>query len=176
MSIRTVKLSIESLEDRSLPSVNPTLNPLAGLSAQMSTISQSVSNQVLLETVPILQTLNNTLANADRDYDWHRANAVVDISGAEKQLGDALRFVGQITDIDANPTRTDKGTHPESQKLSDAQLAAEVPVLKMAITILEHADHDYGGHRVDAIHDLEAAVVQIEKALAYSKGHDQNKN
>jgi hypothetical protein len=175
MSNRSVRLSIESLEERALPSVNPVLNPPAGLSAQMSTLSQSVSNQILLEMVPVLQTLNNTLANADRDYDWHRANAVVDISRADLQLGDALNFVGQKTDVDPAPMRTDKGAHPESQKLSDAQLAAEIPVLNMAIKILEHADHDYGGHRVDAIHDLEAAVVQLEKALAYSEAHNQNK-
>lgn len=37
--------------------------------------------------------------------------------------------------------------HREPQTLSNAQLAAAVPVLKKTIATLSQADHDYGGHR-----------------------------
>ena len=50
-----------------------------------------------------------------------------------------------------------------------------IPVLKETVSFLETAKHDYGGHRAKAITDLRAAVVQLEKALKFSKTHNQDK-
>jgi hypothetical protein len=34
---------------------------------------------------------------------------------------------------------------------------------------LEHAAHDFGGHRVDAIHAVDNAITQLKIALQYDK-------
>jgi hypothetical protein len=34
---------------------------------------------------------------------------------------------------------------------------------------LEHAAHDFGGHRVDAIHAIDEAIKQLEICLKYDK-------
>jgi hypothetical protein len=34
---------------------------------------------------------------------------------------------------------------------------------------LEKADHDFGGHRKEAIKAVDVAIVQLEKALKYDR-------
>lgn len=59
--------------------------------------------------------------------------------------------------------------------MSDAQLTASIPVLEQTVTLLKMANHDYGGHRGQAVTDLEAAVRQLKAALKYSKEKNQGK-
>ncbi len=56
----------------------------------------------------------------------------------------------------------DKG---EEQAKSDAELREALPVLQAVRAILERADHDYGGHRVDAVRDVGKAHNSLERAL-----------
>lgn len=53
----------------------------------------------------------------------------------------------------------------ESQKASNAQLREGLQVLQTTKKILEGADHDYGGHRVDAIKAIRAAEHPLRLAL-----------
>ena len=140
---------------------------------------QATSNHQLAEARHLLQSIKLTLEKADHDYGGHRANAIRDINKAEKQLHEAIQSTHKKN---SNPgpkkggTGTGKGTAPaEPQKLSDAQLAAAVPQLNAVVQFLNKADHDYGGHRANAVTDVKAAVVQIEKALAFSAAKNQNK-
>ena len=41
--------------------------------------------------------------------------------------------------------------------------------LRAAKKDLQSAAHDYGGHRVAAIKDVDRAIAQLEKALKYDK-------
>ena len=60
--------------------------------------------------------------------------------------------------------------------LSSAQAAERHPKIRAAIRSLEqakdemqHADHDFGGHRVDAIKECDEAIRQLKLALQYDK-------
>src|SRR6516225_6355425 len=59
----------------------------------------------------------------------------------------------------------------ESQKQSNEQLREALHVLQVTKKTLEGADHDYGGHRVDAVKAIGAAEHQLKLALgAHHKG------
>jgi hypothetical protein len=58
-----------------------------------------------------------------------------------------------------------KAPKREPQKLSNAQLREAVAVLQATKKMLQSADHDYGGHRVDAIRDIDSAERQLSLAL-----------
>lgn len=57
-----------------------------------------------------------------------------------------------------------------------AQAAERHPKIRHAITALEaakaelkSADHDFGGHRADALKECDAAIAQLKLALQYDK-------
>jgi hypothetical protein len=138
--------------------------------------SQKASNHQLVEAIHVLNSVKKTLEAADHDYGGHRADAVRDIGHAAKQLHEALAAHHKTVKTGSTKTGTgNKNGQREPQKLSDAELAASVPVLKETVTFLQMADHDYGGHKEKAIKDLNAAITQLGKALKFSKANDQNK-
>jgi hypothetical protein len=60
--------------------------------------------------------------------------------------------------------------------LSAAEAAERHPKIRQAIRALEqakddlqHADHDFGGHRVEAIKECDEAIRQLKLALQYDK-------
>ena len=54
---------------------------------------------------------------------------------------------------------------------SAANLYAVRSHLGSLIGQLERDSHDYGGHRVDAINDMQQATSQITQALQYDSSH-----
>jgi hypothetical protein len=44
-----------------------------------------------------------------------------------------------------------------------------IAALRSSREDLEHAAHDFGGHRVDAIHSIDEAIKQLETCLKYDK-------
>jgi len=59
----------------------------------------------------------------------------------------------------ANPGEKEK--HPEMRHALRA--------MRVAKKHLEEADHDFGGHRVEAIKALDEAIKQVEAALKFDK-------
>lgn len=55
---------------------------------------------------------------------------------------------------------------PEAQKTSDHQLGEAIHLLNSVKKTLEAADHDYGGHRANAVKEIGKAVKQLHEALA----------
>ena len=49
------------------------------------------------------------------------------------------------------------------------QIRAAIRSLERAKSELEHASHDFGGHRVDAIRSLDESIKQLRLALQYDK-------
>lgn len=47
--------------------------------------------------------------------------------------------------------------------------------LKASRIYLEKAPHDFGGHRADALRDVDAAIKQLEIALKYEREHEAEK-
>lgn len=54
---------------------------------------------------------------------------------------------------------------------SDQNLRREMRRLEQVIDMLNRDQHDYGGHRVQAIQDLQRARQQLEDALEYDRTH-----
>ena len=55
----------------------------------------------------------------------------------------------------------------EREKERHPHIHAAVRELREAKRELEKADHDFGGHRVEAIKAIDHAIVQLEKALKF---------
>jgi hypothetical protein len=49
------------------------------------------------------------------------------------------------------------------------QIRAAIASLRHAKEHLEHAAHDFGGHRVEAIASVDRAIEQLEVCLKYDK-------
>jgi hypothetical protein len=47
------------------------------------------------------------------------------------------------------------------------RIRAAIRALQNARVDLEHADHDFGGHRVEAIRAVDVALDQLRQALRY---------
>jgi hypothetical protein len=54
---------------------------------------------------------------------------------------------------------------------SDRNLRTEIRRLEQVIDMLQRDQRDYGGHRVQAIQDLQQARQQLEDALEYDNTH-----
>lgn len=52
--------------------------------------------------------------------------------------------------------------HPEIRRA--------IMALEKAKDYMQHAAHDFGGHRERALQDCDAAIVQLREALRYDKG------
>lgn len=127
-----------------------------------------VSNVQLREAIVVLQRTKLTLESADHDYGGHRAAAVKDIGAAQHQLKLALGTRHKGTKPGGKPGgKSGKGSEP--QQLSNIQLAEAIPVLQRTASFLQKADHDYGGHRAQAVKDINLAIHQLKAALAFEK-------
>jgi hypothetical protein len=61
--------------------------------------------------------------------------------------------------------QTNKGEKNERHP----HIRAAIRELREAKTELESAAHDFGGHRVQAVKDIDATVKQLEKALKFDR-------
>ena len=66
----------------------------------------------------------------------------------------------------ARPRAEERAEHP--------RIARAIHSLEDAVAYMEHAPHDFGGHKADAIAASRAAIVQLKLALAYRAGHDRH--
>ena len=136
---------------------------------------QRISNAQLHEALHVLQVTKKTLEGANHDYGGHRVEAIKAIGAAEHQLKRALQTQAKPGKpggkTGGKPGRPGKGggKQPEPQNISNLQLAEAIPILQRTRTLLEKADHDYGGHRAAAVRDLGAAVHQLKLALEFEK-------
>lgn len=54
---------------------------------------------------------------------------------------------------------------------SDQNLRADIRRLERVIDMLQRDQHDYGGHRVQAIQLLQQARAQLNEGLQFDRGH-----
>src|SRR5690348_3810730 len=88
-------------------------------------------------------------------------------SNSPRLLASGLVLAGLILGCLAAPASAARlrGPKREPQQLSNAQLREAHQVLQATKVMLESADHDYGGHRVQAIKAVSAAEQQLRLAL-----------
>jgi hypothetical protein len=132
---------------------------------------QRLSNTQLREALSVLRATKKILQSADHDYGGHRVAAVKEIDAAEHQLRLALRsqHKGRLSGGTAGKPGMGRGKGREPQNISNLQLADAIVILEQTRTLLEKADHDYGGHRAAAVRDLGGAIQQLRIALRFEK-------
>jgi hypothetical protein len=131
--------------------------------------SQKASNAQLREGLQVLQTTKKVLEGADHDYGGHRVDAIKAIRAAEHQLRLALSAQHKRTPGGAKNGTGGQAKQPEAQNVSNLQLANAIGILQQTQTLLEKANHDYGGHKAAAIRDLSVAIQQLKTALRFEK-------
>ena len=75
--------------------------------------------------------------------------------------GLSLASLGLVAGVSAPALAAPKERHP--------RIRAAIRELREAKKELEEADHDFGGHRVEAIKAVDVAMKQLEKALEYDR-------
>jgi hypothetical protein len=130
---------------------------------------QAASNAQLVEGLAILHQTKVMLDQADHDYGGHRAAAVKAVTAAHHQLKKALEFQTKHKIQPGGGGGKVGGGGHEPQAQSDMQLGVSIATLKKTVAVLEGADHDYGGHRVGAIRDINIAIKELQAALKFEK-------
>lgn len=76
-----------------------------------------------------------------------------------------LAFVAATPSGPTRPAAVSARPYPEPHP----EINAAIRALDRAKLHLQHAAHDFGGHRVEAIRAIDAALVQLKLALEYDK-------
>jgi hypothetical protein len=103
------------------------------------------------------------------DYNGHRVAALTDIARARADIASALAYDNSHERYNLSAAATaniaSEAAFERSQAASDRNLNYVRTHLERAIDLLRRDNHDYGGYRLKAIADLEAARDQIGTAL-----------
>jgi uncharacterized iron-regulated membrane protein len=65
--------------------------------------------------------------------------------------------------------RADSGVPAAAAREPHPEILEAIASLRRAKAHMEHAAHDFGGHRVEAIQATDAAIHQLEECLRYDK-------
>jgi len=63
----------------------------------------------------------------------------------------------------------------QNERAMHPRIAAAIAALKDARAYMEAAPHDFGGHRAEAVRASDAAIRQLDLALAYRGKEDRRK-
>jgi hypothetical protein len=69
--------------------------------------------------------------------------------------------------VQAQNIHTELENHP--------RIARAIHELEDAIAYLEAAPHDFGGHKVAAIQEARAAIIELRRAMAYRAREDRDR-
>jgi hypothetical protein len=110
------------------------------------------------------------LQRDNHDYDGHRVKAIADLQGARYQI-----LLGLGYDANHDYRYNASGIAPNAIigdcGGSDANLRNVRRDVENVIDVLQRDNTDYGGHRVNAIGQLQAARQQIVDALIWDATH-----
>ena len=118
-----------------------------------------------------VERASDALQNDRHDYHGHRATALADIARARADIASAIAYDNSHEHLASTAAATamvnaaDEAAFERSQESSDRNLNYVRTYLERALDMLRRDRADYGGYRLRAIHDLEAARDQIGTAL-----------
>jgi hypothetical protein len=110
------------------------------------------------------------LSHDQSDYGGHRIAAMKDINAARADLTTALRYDRNREDsILPKISAADAGMRnwERNQGKSNRNILFTRRYVEKAIDMLQHDRHDYGGYRVKAVRDLQAARAQLLAAIRF---------
>jgi hypothetical protein len=149
---------------------------------------QGVSNSQLAICIAVLRDTKQAMQNAGHNYGGHKAAAVKAMTQAQNQLKLALKFekkggkgkstarkvaAEELTFVSLQPG----GKAGKGGKGGDTtpQLRKAIKELKNTNNVLKHANHDYGGHRAQAVKSINGAINQLQQAIKFAKGKSNKK-
>jgi hypothetical protein len=110
-----------------------------------------------------LKEVRVELKEAAHDFGGHREKALKATDAAIKQIELALKEGGDpFKGVKVDPEHYKKFEH-------HPHLHRAIHELKEARTELKEAKHDFGGHREQALKDVNYAIEQLELALKFAK-------
>jgi len=120
-----------------------------------------------------LRDARKELKETKFDFGAHKEKALQAVNDAIKQLDLALLYKGD--NIKGVPTRGDLKEEYKKYK-HHPHLHHALVELKHAHKQLKEAKHTFGGHRENAVRDVNIAINQIEILLKQHKGPTKKKN
>jgi len=108
----------------------------------------------------------SVLQSDSSDYGGYKERAIDNLQKADNEMAAAVNFVHR-------PGVQNGSKNPQ---ISDANLSYVKEHVMTAISRLQSDSHDYGGHRVDAVNDLNQANAFLGEALSYDQSHDHYNN
>lgn len=138
--------------------------------------SQYLSNTNLERIADRIQRQIVFLNHDARDYGGHRVNAIRDLQGAHDQLKVAEAYARShgygTPGMNPGPVGGPRpGGWRRWEWQSDTNLSTVRAHLQQMIDRLQRDNRDYGGHRVAAVTDMQAAVNELGFALQYARSH-----
>ena len=61
----------------------------------------------------------------------------------------------------------------QNERAMHPRIASAITSLRDAVAYMEHAPHDFGGHKADAIRSSQAAIRDLNEALRYRGREDR---
>jgi hypothetical protein len=124
-----------------------------------------------VNTVLVVLSVNSDTQNSDNNQQgasmsskWNKALAMTALAG--------ITTVGTtLLAQDQNPPPPPATTQPARRERHERHPAIRraIKELEEAKLYLQHAAHDFGGHRVAAIKECDEAIKQLREALKYDK-------
>jgi hypothetical protein len=135
---------------------------LVGLAAVSAVVAQTTPGENVPAVVTNLRSAHKLLAEADRDYEGHRAKAAEEIHNALRELGYRPKKAppGSAANPGTVAPKTPSGQAPvhEPQANSDAQL-------RQALEILQGVSQQLGNGQPKVAAKVKAAIGEINTAL-----------
>jgi hypothetical protein len=142
---------------------------LAALIGQIAPAAAGPSDSNMVYVSRYIDRAAQALQQDQHDYNGHRAAAVADIDRARSDIASALAYDNSHERYNLSSAAmanvTAETAFENSQNGSDRNLTYVKAYLERALDMLRNDNHDYGGYRVKAIADIEAARDQIATAL-----------
>ena len=121
---------------------------------------QFASNENVEHTRTVVERSITMLQQDSHDYGGFRVKAIGALEAARDQLTDALQY------FSAHGGDMGGG--------SDDNLRFSRLYLERAVDMLQHDAHDYSGHRVSAITDIQRAQEDLSSALEHDSNRDRD--
>ena len=115
---------------------------------------QGASNENIENVKTIVERSIANLQSDAHDYGGFRVKAVASLESARDQLADAIEF-----------REAHSGSQESAATASDENLRFTRLYVERAVDMLQHDQHDYAGHRVSAISDIQSAQADLAQAL-----------
>jgi len=115
-------------------------------------------------TVAELRNARTELQEARHDFGGHRVKALQEVDAAIVQLEKALLFADDKHPFKGTPTVDRARKYEHFPHIHQA-----LHELRETRTELKEARHDFGGHRVQALKDVNATIVQLETCLKFAR-------